>query len=160
MPIYPAKDLEEVAAIASAQENTSTTPATPSKTPKKELTTTTVDRDQRITAAESQAQKYRESKRRPCTVGLSALRAYYIWRNNTDLKPEGIAKLLREPPLQTNTVVGYILSSITAETLPYEKKRVQDELLAALAPGALKSSRYQALVKECQTPGGDNPPSS
>lgn len=86
-------------------------------------------------------------------MGLSALRAYYIWHSNADLKPEDIAKMLREPPLQTNTVVGYILSSVTAEALPYEKARVRDELLAALAPEALKSTKYQALMKECQMPG-------
>lgn len=172
IPIFSAKDLEEVAAIASAQEEAtaalakdvdkatqatstseqkaSTTPGTPVKQAKKEPPTAiTPTRDVRITNAETQAQQYRESRRKPCSVGPSALRAYYIWHINTDLKPGDIAKMLREPPLQTNTVVGYILSSVTMEGLPYEKTRMKDELLAVLAPEALKAARYQALLKEC-----------
>ncbi|KAG9250063.1 ribonuclease H-like domain-containing protein [Emericellopsis atlantica] len=105
--------------------------------------------DSRIAAGELLAQKYREKKSRPVSVGPAALRAYYIWRSNDDMTPAAIAKLLRDPPLQTNTVITYILSSVTSEKLSFDKGRMKNELLAVLAPAALDSPKYQALVKQC-----------
>lgn len=107
-------------------------------------------RDGRIVAAEMKMQQYRSSRRRPVSVGPSALRAYYIWYGNEDLKPEAIAKLLREPPLQTHTVISYILNSVMNEDMPYNKSRMRDELIPFLNPAATKGPKYQALLKACQ----------
>lgn len=109
-------------------------------------------RDQRIAVAHYRMLKYRESKKGPVSVGPAALRAYYIWYTNDDLGPGAIAELLRDPPLQTNTVVSYILSAVTDENLPYNKARARDELLASLKPEAMKATKYQALRKACEEP--------
>ena len=117
IPIFPAKDLEEVAAIAGAASEPSAKPVeegapvkttidTPHRSSKHHSPTLKAPRDERVIVAEVKAQNHKASKGRASLVGLSALRAYYIWHNNTDLKPADVAKMLREPPLQTNTVVG------------------------------------------------------
>ena len=126
-----------------------TTIDTPHRSPRHHSPTLKAPRDERVIVAEVKAQNHKASKGKASLVGLSALRAYYIWHNNTDLRPADVAKMLREPPLQTNTVVGYILSSIKAEGLPFEKRRLKDECLAALTPETLKSARWESLVKEC-----------
>jgi hypothetical protein len=106
--------------------------------------------DERVITGELLARKYREAKKKSISVGPAALRAYYIWRSNDDLTPGDISKLLRDPPLQTNTVITYILNSVTSEKLSFDKARMKNELLAILAPAARDSPKYQALVKECE----------
>lgn len=109
--------------------------------------------DQRILAAELKMQSYRAAKRaaKGGTVYArpSALRAYYIWYCNKDMTPDDIAKLLRDPPLLTHTVTGYILDAIASENLPYDKQRMAKELLSLLQPSSLASARYQPLLQEC-----------
>ncbi|KEY69889.1 hypothetical protein S7711_06444 [Stachybotrys chartarum IBT 7711] len=109
------------------------------------------ERDARITAAELEMKSYRSSKQKIISASPSSLRAYYIWHANDNLDPGSIAKLLRTPPLKTNTVVTYILDAIVSEKLPYNKKRVGQELLSTLQPRTMSSSKYQFLVQDCQS---------
>ncbi len=105
-------------------------------------------RDARIVAAEVEATKHRASRAgKPCAAP-SALRSYYIWTGNADLDPSSIAKLLRDPPLQTGTVICYILDSILIGKLPYSKARLQKEVLSLLH-AKLASGRYQGIVQAC-----------
>lgn len=107
-------------------------------------------RDDRVTVADEKMQEYRSSKPGKVTVGPSALRAYYIWHNNEDLKPDDIAQLLREPPLHTNTVVSYILDAVMRENMPYCKIRMREELLSTISDTAMRLAKYQTLIKSCQ----------
>lgn len=107
-------------------------------------------RDNRVTAADMMMQQYRSSKTGSVTVGPSALRAYYVWYSNDNLTPNDIARLLREPPLQTNTVVSYILDAVAGERMPYCKDRMKTELLSTLSPTAVKIARYQTLMSSCE----------
>lgn len=113
-------------------------------------------KDPRLEAAELHLQTYRSQKKLPLSAQPSALRAYYLWHSNSDLSPESAAKLLRDPPLQTNTVVSYILSSIVLEKLPYSKERLKAEVITCLAPTAFTSGRWKALIDEVQ--GGQTAP--
>ncbi|KAF4120498.1 Ribonuclease D [Geosmithia morbida] len=108
-------------------------------------------RDDRATAAHHRMQQYRSSKRGPVSTGPSALRAYYMWHDNAELDPQAIARILRDPPLQTHTVVSYILSAVIDEGLSYDKDRVKRELLSTLKPDVFKVSRYQALKESCES---------
>ena len=107
------------------------------------LARTTV-KDERIAAAESWLADYRAC-RPQVRAAPSALRAYRIWRANSDLNPGDVAALLRQPPLQTNTVVSYILEAIRLEKLPFESDRLQDEVLSLLPKEAL-AGRYRGIV--------------
>ncbi|OLN84979.1 Werner syndrome ATP-dependent helicase [Colletotrichum chlorophyti] len=103
-------------------------------------------RDTRITIADELVARYRASIK-SLRATPSAVRSYFIWMNNRDLNPEAIAKILREPPLQTNTVVSYILEAIKLEKLPYDKKRLRTEILDLL-PEEVLQGRYGALMRE------------
>ena len=103
-----------------------------------------------MTVADMQMQEYRSSKSGSVSIGPSALRAYYIWHSNEDLKPDDIAELLREPPLHTNTVVSYILDAVSGENMPYCKTRMKEELLSTLSATAMKLAKYQTLIKSCE----------
>jgi hypothetical protein len=105
-------------------------------------------KDSRIIAAEKSVALYRSTKH-VLKVQPSALRAYYIWVENHGLAPEAIAALLRNPPLQTATVVGYILSSISLESLPFPKARLRSEILSEI-PQEILDRRYSTLVKSAQ----------
>jgi len=107
-------------------------------------------KDARIAAAEAWVAEYR-STRPGARAATPALRSYRIWHKNEDLKPAAIASLLRQPPLQTNTVVGYILEAIRLERLPFRKDRLLCEVLCHLPKEAL-DGRYKALVKMAQEP--------
>jgi len=114
-------------------------------------------KDDRIVAAETWLVKYSSSRsgwssggpKSPMRAAPAAMRAYHIWHSNTDLDVAAVAALLRDPPLQTSTVVGYILAAIKLERLPYRKDRLRDEVLALLPPEALMG-RYKALCKACE----------
>lgn len=107
-------------------------------------------RDTRLVAADGKVQRYRSTKRRSIRVGPSALRAYYVWHDNQELKPGDVAALLRDPPLQTNTVTSYILNAVTGENLPYSKDRMARELLPTLTDAAANSERYKTLIEACR----------
>ncbi|WQF79744.1 Putative 3'-5' exonuclease domain, ribonuclease H-like superfamily [Colletotrichum destructivum] len=107
-------------------------------------------RDPRVTAADEQLVNYRASVK-TLRATPSAVRAYYIWANNGDLPPDVIAKILRDPPLQTYTVVSYILEAIKLEKLPFDKKRLRNEILHLL-PKEVLQGRYKALMLEAHKP--------
>lgn len=105
-------------------------------------------KDQRVLDASALAAEYRSARPQPpgtkstTYASPSQLRAYYLWSKNTDLGPKEIAELLRTPPLQTSTVVGYILEAIRLEKLDYDAGRLKNELLSCIPGEILASSRY------------------
>ncbi|KAH6892250.1 hypothetical protein B0T10DRAFT_457963 [Thelonectria olida] len=103
--------------------------------------------DPRIIAAELKKRLYISRKRSKMSVLPTALRSYYIWYENKDLQPDAIAKILRDPPLKTNTVVSYILDSIAYEGMPYSKQRLKTEVLSFFASNAAVKDRYKALFQ-------------
>lgn len=107
--------------------------------------------DSRIIAADSWVAEYCASKK-TVVAPTRAIRAYRIWYENKTLDPEGVAKLLREPPLKTNTVVNYILEAIRCEKLPFEKPRIWDEVLSSL-PEEVLSGRYRSLAEAAEVEG-------
>jgi hypothetical protein len=104
-------------------------------------------RDSRLSAADVLVEDFKAmaSKRK---ARSAALRAYYVWHNNKDLNPAAVASLLRDPPLQTNTVVTYILDVVTAEKLPFSKRRLAIEVLSLVHPSAVEG-RYHTLAQDC-----------
>ncbi|KAK2004552.1 exonuclease [Colletotrichum falcatum] len=113
-------------------------------------------RDPRVATADEQLARYRATAR-GMRATPSAVRSYYIWRNNADLTPDAIAKILRDPPLQTNTVVSYILEAIKLEQLPFDKKRLRNEILHLL-PKEVLQGRYKTLMLEAHKPDTHMPP--
>jgi hypothetical protein len=104
-------------------------------------------KDSRIIAAEKKVQERRAAKSQIFKVTTSALRTYFLWHDNEDLPPESIAKLLRTPPLQTNTVVSYIMDAVVVDHMPFSKSRLRSEVLVLLAPDAMRRRpKYQALI--------------
>ncbi|KAG7111690.1 E3 ubiquitin-protein ligase CCNB1IP1 like [Verticillium longisporum] len=101
--------------------------------------------DARVLAAESRVATYRASKTSMRTTPTS-LRSYYLWHDNEGVGPEEVASILRVPPLQTNTVVGYVLEAIKLENLPFDKKRLRNEVLHLL-PRDVMERRYPAIFK-------------
>lgn len=103
-------------------------------------------KDVRVLAAETWLKHHRSLPSNLKTRATpAALRAYHIWHANDDLDPQGIARLLRDPPLQTNTVVSYILEAIKVEKLPFKKARLRTEVLDLL-PQEILSRRYTTLM--------------
>jgi hypothetical protein len=111
--------------------------------------TQTATRDARIVAAEAKMAQLRASRARGRLLARpSALRTFYLWKENDDLAPADVARLLREPPLQTGTVIGYILDAIQAEKLAFSKERLRREVLSLLHP-TLAGGKYRAVVERC-----------
>ncbi|KPM34826.1 hypothetical protein AK830_g11743 [Neonectria ditissima] len=104
--------------------------------------------DSRIAAADVELKLYRSQKQNKLAASPSAVRTYYIWHANVDLSPESIAKLLRDPPLKTNTVVEYILKAITLEKMPFSKERLRNEVLSFLATSKYVNGKYKALIQQ------------
>ncbi|KAI8714437.1 3'-5' exonuclease domain-containing protein [Fusarium sp. LHS14.1] len=106
-------------------------------------------RDSRIIAAEKKVQECRAAREQANRIMASALRTYFLWYDNEDLSPESIAKLLRTPPLQTGTIVSYIMDAIVVDHRPFSKSRLRNEVLVLLAPDAMRRRpKYQALIDE------------
>jgi hypothetical protein len=61
-----------------------------------------------------------------------------------------VAALLRDPPLQTTTVVSYILDAIRLGKLPFEKGRLREEVLGLLGEEVLSGGRYDGVVRACE----------
>ncbi|KAI1074151.1 ribonuclease H-like protein [Whalleya microplaca] len=84
-------------------------------------------KDSRVEAAEDRVKVYRAAhptaRARP-----RQLRAYYLWHAH-DLTPSHIAALLHDPPLQTATVVTYVLEAIQLEKLPFDAEKLRAEIL-------------------------------
>jgi hypothetical protein len=72
------------------------------------------------------------------------LRAYSLWHHQY-IAVTSAAQLLRDPPLKTTTVGGYILEAIRLEKLPYDAVRLK-EVLVMLGRDAM-TGRYRALWK-------------
>jgi hypothetical protein len=144
-PNKPVNDAVEVAtsiapsAAAEAALETQTTPQSNESFP---------IRDHRIKAADARLQQYRDAAK-SIKATPASLRAYYIWYFNNDLNPEAIAKLLRNPPLKTNTVTGYILKAVNAENLPYSRSRMKDEILATIPEDVLNGT-FRSLAEACR----------
>ncbi|KAL1894688.1 hypothetical protein Sste5346_005660 [Sporothrix stenoceras] len=134
-PATPAKGRTGSASSASASKTPKTpkTPATPKtpRTPKSQATPAKA-KDPRIVAAEEWLARFKATavgNGRTVRAKPASLRAYHLWHSNDDLDPVTLAALLRDPPLQTNTVVTYILEAVQLESLPYLKTRLRDEVL-------------------------------
>lgn len=99
---------------------------------------------QYLLRAEDQGQDRQQAKRAP----RSSLRAYHLWHRDETLDPAAVASLLRDPPLLTTTVVGYILDAVRHEDLPYDRARLRAELLEQL-PAGVVMLRYRQLARTC-----------
>ena len=79
------------------------------------------------------------------------LRAYHLWCHQ-ELEINHIASRLRDPPLVTGTVAGYILRAIQVEHLPFPKRSVW-----ALIPEVHISLRnvYKAMIAQRLKNGED-----
>ena len=73
----------------------------------------------------------------------SQLRAYALWHEQGYCIPE-VARFLRDPPLKSTTVAGYVLDAVKSENLPFEKARIP-EVLNCL-PEALRL-KYTTFLK-------------
>lgn len=103
-------------------------------------------RDGRVLAAEAQVASYCVSHT-AIRASNPQLRSYYIWHDNEGLHPMEIARLLRDPPLQTNTVVGYILDAISLQKLPFDSERLRNEVLS-LVSKEIQERKYAKLVRQ------------
>ncbi|CAK7218830.1 hypothetical protein SEUCBS140593_003685 [Sporothrix eucalyptigena] len=145
-----------------AEGETDAGPATPAKahTPKPRTPTPRTPqtlkapatlKDARITAAEEWLRRFREtatSSGRTLRAKPASLRAYHLWHGDETLNPVALAALLRDPPLQTSTVVTYVLDAVQLESLPYVKTRMRAELLDRM-PEDLRRRKYAYLSKVC-----------
>ena len=105
-----------------------------------------------VLAGDSLSASYRSSH--PSNrASPASLRCYFIWYYNPDLSLQDVAALLRDVPLQTTTVVNYILESIKLEKLPYEKERLKNVL--GTLPKEIIWGRYRALAKSCDEIQGE-----
>lgn len=101
-------------------------------------------KDPRLGAAEVWLKEYKESCGGKIKAQPAALKAYHIWHTNKDLDCTTIAGLLRDPPLQTTSVAGYILSSVYMEKLPYDKVRIKTDVMTRM-PGDVVRKRFFPL---------------
>lgn len=100
-------------------------------------------KDSRITAAEAWLVDYKEGRDSELrNIPNHCLRAYHIWHANADLDVEGVARLLRDPPLQASTVAGYILASVHSEQLPYDGVRMKTGVMNCLPEEVVKKRYY------------------
>ncbi|KAK3685558.1 exonuclease-like protein [Podospora appendiculata] len=105
-------------------------------------------KDPRIAKAELWANSYRFTNpkaRSPAYI----LRAYYLWYKNEDLAPEQVAALLREPPLQTSTVIQYLFEGIRLDKLPYSSRRMRIEVLERMSKEQMTTARYKVFLRAC-----------
>ncbi|KAK3995648.1 putative Werner syndrome helicase [Cladorrhinum sp. PSN332] len=112
--------------------------------------------DPRIQEASLWAAQYRIANPDPA-IPLSCLRSYYVWHKNPELDPVKIAALLRDPPLQTMTVVMYLAEVITkVKSLPCDKARIVGEILPWFKGHHLgpTGKRHAALLKLCEEAEG------
>lgn len=100
--------------------------------------------DPLVAEASAQADLYRATHHQN-RAAPSSLRCYFLWHHNPDLSIQDIAALLREVPLQTSTVINYILDSVKVEKLPFEKERLKEVL--GFLPKEVVQSRYRTLAR-------------
>ncbi|PKS10807.1 hypothetical protein jhhlp_002564 [Lomentospora prolificans] len=121
------------------------------------FTTSTASNDSRVAAAENWVIQYRASKTEVIATPAQ-LRSYRIWHENPNLDPGAIAKILRDPPLHTTTVAGYILKSITSESLPYDRARLQTQVFSVVSKPRLESLGYKDLYEAAKEDGSSHTP--
>lgn len=98
-------------------------------------------KDPRVEAAEVWLKEFKESRGGKLKAQPAAMRAYHIWHTNDELDCASLAKILRDPPLQTTSVAGYIMSSVHLEKLPYEKSRMKIDVMTHI-PTELVRKRF------------------
>lgn len=106
-----------------------------------------------VVAAESLSAAYRNSHPKN-RAAPAALRCYFIWHDNPELSLEDIAAVLRDVPLQTTTVVNYILESIKLEKMQFDKERLKGVL--EILPKEVVWGRYRTLARMCGDAPEDN----
>ena len=139
LPATTAKTLPKTATDDPPKEET-TTPAKPPIPPPK---------DPRLLEAETRLQDYKDLHRDGTALRCApaALKAYFLWRTNADLPPGEVAKVLREPPLQTATVVMYILTAVRAERLGFDRARMRREVLSLCGEDVLQGGRFAEILR-------------
>ncbi|OTB07759.1 hypothetical protein M426DRAFT_317653 [Hypoxylon sp. CI-4A] len=154
LPIRLADGAELVATddtIADTTEETDLEVTAP--TPKKSRSTKSKSppgtKDSRVEIAEDRVARYKATHSNT-EASVPHLRAYYMWHEQ-GLEPNIIARLLRDPPLKTHTVTGYILSAIQAEKLPVDTERLLQEVVSTIPDGTLKT-RWPAVAAMVEAP--------
>ncbi|KAK4229841.1 putative Werner syndrome helicase [Podospora fimiseda] len=107
--------------------------------------------DPRIDEASLWASQYRIANPEPA-IPPACLRSYYTWHKNPDLDPAAIAALLRDPPLQTMTVVMYIAEVLCKTKLPCDVGRIRKEILPWFKGQFIgtRGKRHLSLIKLCE----------
>lgn len=100
-----------------------------------------ISKDPKVEAAEVWLKEYKKSRGGKLKAQPAALRAYHIWHTNEGLDCASLAKILRDPPLQTTSVAGYIMSSVHMEKLPYDKIRLKTDVITHI-PTELARKRF------------------
>lgn len=136
------------------KEKTSSTAVTAATATATEKRKSDAPKDSRVLEAEAWARE-RCTGPQPGKAPAYILRAYYLWHKNADLDVEGVAAVLRDPPLATMTVVGYIADAIRQDKLVYDRKRLQKEVLSKVPDEILHNWRWRALQKACKGDGED-----
>ncbi|KAI1776360.1 ribonuclease H-like protein [Hypoxylon cercidicola] len=95
-------------------------------------------KDSRVEIAEDRVACYKAAHPDGVQASLPQLRAYYMWHDQ-GLDPTTIAQLLRDPPLRTATVVGYILGAIQFEKLPVNRERLHLEITSKIPDPTLQA---------------------
>ncbi|KAI1138767.1 ribonuclease H-like protein [Hypoxylon sp. FL0543] len=106
-------------------------------------------KDSRVEIADDRVACYRAAHPE-CQAKASQLRAYYMWHEQ-GLEPQIIARLLRDPPLKTNTVISYIVAAIQLEKLPMDAERLLLEAGDQLFEG-MTGARWRAITKAAKVP--------
>ncbi|KAI0119958.1 ribonuclease H-like protein [Nemania sp. FL0031] len=126
-PISSTEDLAEAMKLVSVEDQEVKTSLVQKKKPApRALTPKSLGRpkDSRAEVAEDRVASYRKSHPQSRSTPAQ-LRSYFLW-HCYDLSPATVAQLLRDPPLKTITVVGYILSVIQFEKLPVDRDRLRE----------------------------------
>jgi len=111
----------------------------PAKSPSKALTAL-IAKDPRVAEAHRWAEK---SSKATSRARAYQLRAYYLWHKYEELQPGQLAALLRDPPLNTSTVCSYIMESIDLHGLPFDLRRLKEEVMPSVSYG--RYGKYQDL---------------
>ncbi|KAI0166836.1 ribonuclease H-like protein [Hypoxylon sp. FL1284] len=140
------KDDPDVDAVEEAELEAA--PATtPAVTPVKPKKTPSGPKDSRIEIAEDRVACYKKAHPGGFRATVPHLRAYYMWHDQ-GLEPATIAQLLRDPPLKTATIVGYILSAVQLEKLPVNEERLRLEVAGNTPENTLQARwpRVAAMI--------------
>ncbi|KAI0011150.1 ribonuclease H-like protein [Xylariaceae sp. FL0662B] len=116
-----------------------------SSTPSKSKSPSRKPKDSRVEAAEDRVNCYRAANPHAKATFVH-LRAYYLWHAH-GLDPRTIAQLLRDPPLHTSTVAGYVLAAIQYERLPFDAERLRLEVLAGVGTSEWRA-RYPYVAEK------------